>query len=523
MPEKFAIRQRVARSGLAIKSVGRRLRVEPFDEYGRRIFTMATAKGPVDVVQGITELTPQWTKVEGISHVWDMRIATSSIPRDTLQKILLKQIDPKNVEHYKKIARFYLQCERYEEARQVLESMLARVSQPDRSEGAIGRAAAGDQAAFGGAAAWRAEAAARRRPAPAGGRAARSSFPAEGVGGEILQGVREMIQEYEIRPSPPPGGDQAAQGPGRAGFPTRSSARTSSRSSTRSPPRSAPTRSTAWRPSCKTPTIRRPTDAEKLSLAISGWLLGTDAATDEAAHGHLGLQGPRPGPRIPQRRRPAPSASGHTSYIKQESGRRAGDGGPVAGPHEAAGRSARAGGRPAGLLRDRGAGPGQGAAGDLLRATAARVRSLSPLSGDRHAQRRGHHARAADRLVGRRPAAKTACAPARPRATATSSSRPPGPRSTRSSTATRPANTPPCSNSLRDACRRFSIDTDRVFLSGHSMGGDAAWDIGLAHPDLWAGVIPIVAQSDRYCTLYWENARYVPFYVVGRRAGRRRS
>ena len=37
-------------------------------------------------------------------------------------------------------------------------------------------------------------------------------------------------------------------------------------------------------------------------------------------------------------------------------------------------------------------------------------------------------------------------------------------------------------NSLRDACRRFSIDTDRVFLSGHSIGGDAAWDIGLAHP-----------------------------------------
>ena len=31
------------------------------------------------------------------------------------------------------------------------------------------------------------------------------------------------------------------------------------------------------------------------------------------------------------------------------------------------------------------------------------------------------------------------------------------------------------------------IDTDRVFLTGHSMGGDAAWDIGLAHPDLWAG------------------------------------
>src|SRR5262249_17802731 len=36
--------------------------------------------------------------------------------------------------------------------------------------------------------------------------------------------------------------------------------------------------------------------------------------------------------------------------------------------------------------------------------------------------------------------------------------------------------------SLADAQRRFSIDSDRVFLGGHSMGADAAWDIGLSHP-----------------------------------------
>ena len=48
---------------------------------------------------------------------------------------------------------------------------------------------------------------------------------------------------------------------------------------------------------------------------------------------------------------------------------------------------------------------------------------------------------------------------------------------------------------LRDACRRFSIDIDRVFLSGHGIGGDAAWDIAIAHPDLWAGVIPIVRRG----------------------------
>lgn len=68
--------------------------------------------------------------------------------------------------------------------------------------------------------------------------------------------------------------------------------------------------------------------------------------------------------------------------------------------------------------------------------------------------------------------------------------------------------------SLRDACRRFSIDTDRVFLSGHSMGGDAAWDIGLAHPDLWAGVITIGATADRYIGRYTENGRSLPMYFV---------
>jgi pimeloyl-ACP methyl ester carboxylesterase len=70
--------------------------------------------------------------------------------------------------------------------------------------------------------------------------------------------------------------------------------------------------------------------------------------------------------------------------------------------------------------------------------------------------------------------------------------------------------------SLRDACRRFSIDTDRVFLSGHGMGGEAAWDIAIAHPDLWAGVIPIsaAADKDKYINRYALNAPYVNWYVV---------
>ena len=37
----------------------------------------------------------------------------------------------------------------------------------------------------------------------------------------------------------------------------------------------------------------------------------------------------------------------------------------------------------------------------------------------------------------------------------------------------------------------------------------------MSHPDLWAGVIPIVAQADKYVAQYAENAKYVNLYVIG--------
>lgn len=69
--------------------------------------------------------------------------------------------------------------------------------------------------------------------------------------------------------------------------------------------------------------------------------------------------------------------------------------------------------------------------------------------------------------------------------------------------------------SLRDAFGRFNIDTDRVFLTGHGIGGNAAWDIGLAHPDLWAGVIPFCAVAGGPILDYDTNAQHVPLYFVG--------
>jgi pimeloyl-ACP methyl ester carboxylesterase len=67
---------------------------------------------------------------------------------------------------------------------------------------------------------------------------------------------------------------------------------------------------------------------------------------------------------------------------------------------------------------------------------------------------------------------------------------------------------------LRDARKRFAIDPDRVFLGGVLLGGNMAWDFGLAHPDHFAGVAIISGLPAKYAWAYRENAKHVPLFVT---------
>jgi hypothetical protein len=69
-------------------------------------------------------------------------------------------------------------------------------------------------------------------------------------------------------------------------------------------------------------------------------------------------------------------------------------------------------------------------------------------------------------------------------------------------------------NTLYDLRRHFQVDSDRVFLFGFEEGGNMAYDLGLAHPDQFAGVIPMGARPKWHAIHYWRNAQYLPFYVV---------
>jgi hypothetical protein len=68
---------------------------------------------------------------------------------------------------------------------------------------------------------------------------------------------------------------------------------------------------------------------------------------------------------------------------------------------------------------------------------------------------------------------------------------------------------------LADLRRRYQVDSDRVFLSGTGQGGDMAYDIGLSHPDQFAGVVPMGGAPYRFAQKYWRNGQFLPFYSVG--------
>ncbi|MCS7304558.1 MAG: tetratricopeptide repeat protein [Thermoguttaceae bacterium] len=509
LEEKFRIWQRVLRGGPTVQTVGPILRIQPFDEYGRRILTMATARGPVDIIQGITELTPRWAKVEGISHVWDMRIATSTIPQETLAKILAKQIDPKNPEHGKRLARFYLQAERYEEAIAQLQALLKQHPEDAALRQQV-EAAIRDLRQL--AARRLLEELRLRRQAGQHQLVIEllKKFPSEGLSGEILQEVREMLEDYqkqlaqrqevlelldrllpEIKQDKYRPQLQAVLGEIRQELNLNTLGRL-------------------------TPFRQLASDAslqpeEKMALAISGWLMGADGALPRLPIA-LSVYEVRNLVRQYLIQQEKPQRDQILQQLSRQEGATAERVARVLAHMKPPLESQPMEGKPGYYVLEV---PGVGrepavryyvqlppeydpyrrypAIMTLRGAGTTAELQVDWWAGEWHAQgwRMGQAARHGYIVIA-----------------------PDWPAEHQKQYQYSLREHAAVLQTLRDACRRFSIDTDRVFLTGHSMGGDAAWDIGLAHPDLWAGVIPIVAQADKYIALYWENAALVPFYFV---------
>jgi pimeloyl-ACP methyl ester carboxylesterase len=55
------------------------------------------------------------------------------------------------------------------------------------------------------------------------------------------------------------------------------------------------------------------------------------------------------------------------------------------------------------------------------------------------------------------------------------------------------------------AKQKFSVDDDRVYLTGGSMGGWGTWNVGTRHPELFAAIAPIYGGDDYHVGISEEN------------------
>lgn len=508
---KFRIWQNVAEHGGGLISVGPRLAVAPWDKFGRRIFQMQSPGGALSIIQGMTEITPDYVRVQSLTGAeraiqWDMRLATSSVPREQLAAILHQAIDPGDYEARLQIVQLYLQAERYPDARKELEQVLADF--PERTElndnirqlRQLGARSILDEIEL-----WRSVGQHQlvREMLP--------RFPAEEVAGETLQQVREVLTEY----------DQLASR--QQLLLTRLAEEIEKiedvehrqiATDLQAEIEADLTYSTLDRGASFLQLVDDATlnSESKVALAMSGWLLGSTEATDNFAVASS-LKQVRDKVLAYLREPQAAARAQLLADIRDLEGgtpERVAQILKLVKPPEAIPQGSQRGDRyyEIGLELPAPSGPvrylvqlpreydplrryptiltlnGQGYRPELQLDYWAG--GMHPTSGRRgQAVRHGYIVIAVDWLE---------------------------PHQVEYNFSLREHQA--VLGTLRDAMRRFSIDSDRVFLTGHDIGGDAVWDIGLAHPDLWAGVIPFLAEVNKYCLHYRDNASYVGWYFV---------
>lgn len=70
---------------------------------------------------------------------------------------------------------------------------------------------------------------------------------------------------------------------------------------------------------------------------------------------------------------------------------------------------------------------------------------------------------------------------------------------------------------MRACFRKFQVNTDRVFLHGHGQGANLVYDVGLAHPEHFAGLIPVGGVIERFAKVHArdQNIPLSVYAVVG--------
>jgi len=516
-PEKIDIEQIVAPDRAAqLVSVGRLLNVTPFNSYGRRLVTVATPLGPRDIHQGITEINPVYLRVEGLRTEtptkWDMRMSTKAITHAELDDILRHQLDMSKPQSWFSMVRLYSQAERYREARDTLAEAIVRLSESNPNEVEAMRAELKrlDQQ-FAGQMFREVELRLDAgQPMLAAGIV--QNFPLDQLALETQLKAQDRITELQRR---------------QAQIVELIAALESLRKELGDQQKGAALVEVVEEISknLSLNTIDRLADFARLkddktlsvdqrvSLAISGWFLGSGSAVDNLAVASSLLETRRlirdylastdENQRKGILEKLKTLESGNAKYVASILALMTP---PLALPEHLEKD-------PPGLYRI-----------ELPDGEEKTMRYLVQLPPEYDPNRKypcvvalqsfgitsesmidwwaGPYAEAIQGRGG--PASRYGYIVIAPQWIAEDQveyrySEQEHHRVLRM---------------FRDAQRRLSINTDRVFLSGHGVGGNAAWDIALAHPDLWGGVIVVAGNAGKYLQRYRDNAKTVPLYFV---------
>jgi len=506
--ERIRIPQRTPETGRRVAGVGAILASSPFDEFGRRIITLSTASGRMDVVQGITEITPRWTRVEAVQTekplLLDMRLATSSIPRDVLERVIARQVEPRDSDGRLRVVRMLMQAERFADARRALDGVLADFPELEDLAGERKTLArlAGRQLLD--------EILARGRQGQ--DRLAvglLEDFPVEDVDGELLEEVKEARDAYRARR------ERAERLV--AALRERTARLTADEGRDATAAVDEIQRELSFSSLERMATFERvgldpalPAD-RSVAIAINGWLQGAAAGDGNLK---VALSALRLRNLLADYLRAADRPEREAIFTKMRG--------------EEACNAATLAALAAGMRPPVPPPPPRGDGFYELSVPGpdgeADVRCLVQLPPEYDPLRRypavvSLHASWSSPLNQIEWWAGTARADGIRQGQAarhgTIVIAPAWGREHQSSYEYSAREHAVVLAAVRAAVKSFAIDTDRLFLSGHSLGADAAWDIALAHPDLWAGLVAIAPTAGRYVTHYWPNARRLPIYVVG--------
>ena len=477
------------------------IQATPWDEKGRRMFRYVNLKQrPVEMQQAINEFSAHMTLFRGIDGFWQGQVATSQVPRPIILG-LLKLVNQADEEERLKITRWLIQAEWYDEALAALDGLardFAEVSGMRERVADTRRLVQEDKARK-----TLDEVEIRRKAGqPAEVLRLLRSLPTEGLPKEILDGVRDQIRAI----------DEQKTADRKLGETLRDLAEKLTESDRK-----------AWKvriaevlevlgraPEAARPRLEALTKADpalpeatRFALAMSGWVVGAESSVDqlkgasdlwrarEVARDYLSTRTDTPRPSLvadlkkvegldletlaklvvrmePPLRDPDPTQE-KPGVLKLH--RAVDDDSPVPSeyavllpPEYHPSRS-----YPAVVALHDGRGPASAA--EWLRAEAAR-RGYIVIAPEYNVPGQG---KAYHYSIDEHAAAQ---------------------------------------NSLRDARKRYAIDSDRVYLAGQLEGANMALDFGLGHPDLFAGVVCISGFPAKYAYKYKPQADHLPIYMA---------